>query len=93
MVAVSNDEKYFSKEVHNALSDHDELEIDDYDIQLMSLLAAGKSKQEIKSNFDLNNISPSSISSIEKRQNRLLIQFNARNATHLVGIVKDLGII
>lgn len=91
--AMTKDQKFFSKEIQVAFSNSDELEIEDYDIQLMTLLASGRSKQEIKTHFELNNISPSSISSIEKRQNKLLVHFDARNATHLVGIVKDLGLI
>ncbi|MGC1633782.1 MAG: response regulator, partial [Gelidibacter sp.] len=40
-----------------------------------------------------NNTTPNSLSSIEKKLNKLRIQFKANNAIHLVAIVKDLGLI
>ena len=49
----------------------------------------------VRSSFILkeNNIKPSSLSSIEKRLNKLRIDFKANNAIHLVSTAKDLGLI
>ena len=69
------------------------LEIEDYDIKLIKFLSKGLSQDEISAHLKTNNISPSSLSSIEKRLNKLRIQFKANNAIHLVAIVKDLGLI
>lgn len=88
-----NNEKYLSPEVANALSSQNELEIDNYDIELVRQLSLGQSQEEISIYFKNNNISPSSLSSLEKRLNKLRIQFKANNAIHLVAIVKDLGLI
>ena len=71
----------------NALSSKADLEIDDYDIELMQYLAEGLSQDEISSLLKEKKISPSSLSSVEKHLNRLRVQFNASNAIHLVAIV------
>ncbi|TDS12007.1 DNA-binding NarL/FixJ family response regulator [Maribacter caenipelagi] len=90
---VAKDEKFLSPEVSNAFSSENELEVDDYDISLLDNLSKGLSQDEISALYRQKNISPASLSSIEKRLNKLRIQFNANNAIHLVAIVKDLGLI
>ena len=84
---------FLSPEVSNALSSNNDLEIDDYDISLLDKLSNGLSQEEISALYKEQHISPASLSSIEKRLNKLRIQFNANNAIHLVAIVKDLGLI
>ena len=84
---------YLSPEVSNAFSTNNELEIDDYDISLLDNLSNGLSQEEISVLYKEQHISPASLSSIEKRLNKLRIQFNANNAIHLIAIVKDLGLI
>ena len=84
---------YLSPEVKNALSPKNGLEIEDFDIHLLQQLSLGLSQEEISNYFKSKNISPSSLSSIEKRLNKLRVQFRASNAIHLVSIVKDLGLI
>ena len=91
--AVFNKEQFLSPIVKQALSPKNSLEINDYDIKLLKQLSLGNSKDQISNLFKEQNINPSSLSSVEKRQNKLLIQFKANNATHLVSIVKDLGLI
>jgi DNA-binding NarL/FixJ family response regulator len=90
---VHNNERYLSPQVEQALSPSADLEIEDYDIELIKYLSNGWSQDEISHLFKKNNIAPSSLSSIEKRLNKLRIQFKANNAIHLVAIVKDLGLI
>ncbi|TLF44836.1 DNA-binding response regulator [Maribacter aurantiacus] len=85
--------KYVSPEVDNALSTHSDLDITDYDIALLSHLSKGMSQEEISDYYKKNNISPASLSSIEKRLNKLRVDFNANNAIQLIAIVKDLGLI
>ncbi|WP_452228286.1 DNA-binding response regulator [Lacinutrix sp. MEBiC02404] len=91
--SVYNDEIYVSPQVAQALSEKTNLEIDDFDIELVKLLSNGLSQDEISAYLKTNNITPSSLSSIEKRLNKLRIQFKANNAIHLIAIVKDLGLI
>lgn len=90
---VYNKELFLSPQVENALSSKTNLEIDDYDIELIKQLSLGLSQSEISRLFKNNNITPSSLSSVEKQLNKLKDQFKANNAIHLVAIVKDLGLI
>jgi len=90
---VFKNETFLSPEVSNSFSSNTDLEIDDYDIALLENLSNGLSQEEISSLYKKNDISPASLSSIEKRLNKLRVQFNANNAIHLVAIVKDLGLI
>ena len=84
---------YISQQVEHALSSNSNLEINDYDIELLKQLSNGLSQDEISSFLKSNAIAPSSLSSVEKHLNKLRIQFKANNAIHLVAIVKDLGLI
>lgn len=90
---VFNNEVYVSPQVAGALSKTKNIEINDYDIELLKQLSLGLSQQDISQYFKKQKISPSSLSSVEKRLNALRIQFKANNAIHLVSIVKDLGLI
>jgi DNA-binding NarL/FixJ family response regulator len=84
---------FLSDEVSNAFNSTNELEIDDYDISLLDNLSKGLSQEEISALYKEKHIVPASLSAIEKRLNKLRVQFNANNAIHLVAIVKDLGLI
>ncbi|MGZ0016918.1 response regulator transcription factor [Yeosuana sp. AK3] len=90
---VFNNERYLSPEVSQALSAKNTLEIDDYDILLLTQLSKGLSQEEISQYMKENQKTPSSLSSIEKRLNKLRIDFKANNAIHLIATVKDLGLI
>ncbi|WP_053975674.1 response regulator [Mangrovimonas xylaniphaga] len=90
---VFNGGQFLSKEISHALSQKSEMEIEDFDIELMRQLSLGYSQDQISKSFKEAKVYPNSLSSIEKRLNRLRIQFNANNAIHLVAIVKDLGLI
>ena len=91
--STANDEQYLSPQIACAFNENQNLEIEDYDIELMRHLSLGYSNKEISQQFEITKVGPSSLSSIEKRLNRLRIQFKANNATHLVAIVKDIGLI
>ena len=91
--SVYNNDIYLSPQISQALGAKIDLEIEEYDIELMSLLSKGFSQEDISIHLKNKNISPSSLSSVEKRLNKLRIQFEANNAIHLVATVKDLGLI
>ncbi|MFD2890875.1 response regulator [Flavobacterium chuncheonense] len=86
-------DKYISREINHVLQRKNTLEIEQYDIFLLEKLANGLSQSEISNDFNDQEISPSSVSAIEKRINKLKIQFQAKNSIQLVALVKDLGII
>ncbi|SDH29129.1 DNA-binding response regulator [Winogradskyella thalassocola] len=91
--AVYDNAIYVSPQVKKALSPKSQLEIDDYDIRLLQLLSQGQSQDDISTSLKSNGITPSSLSTIEKRLNKLREHFKAHNAIHLVAITKDLGVI
>ncbi|WP_166966884.1 response regulator transcription factor [Yeosuana marina] len=91
--SVQKDTLYLSPEVSQALSKKNNVEIDDFDILLLKQLSKGLSQEEISSFLKQKQMSPSSLSSIEKRLNKLRIDFKANNAIHLVATAKDLGLI
>jgi DNA-binding NarL/FixJ family response regulator len=91
--AVHKNIVYLSPQVQPALSTTLKLEINEYYLELLNLLAQGYSKESINKVFIEKNLTPSSLSSIEKRQNKLCSKFKANNTAHLVAIVKDLGLI
>ncbi len=90
---VAANKLYLSPQVNEALTKKTNLDIDDYDIELVKQLANGLSQDEISTYFKTNSITPNSLSTIEKRLNKLRIQFKANNAIQLVAIMKDLGLI
>ncbi|WP_159022163.1 response regulator [Formosa sp. L2A11] len=90
---IQDNKLFLSPQVEHALSPHTSLEIKDYDINLIKYLSLGLSQNDISKLLEEKNISPRSLSSIEKRLNKLKDDFKAKNATHLVAIVKDLGLI
>lgn len=93
IASVYNKTLFLSSQVANALSSKIDLEITDYDIELTRQLSLGLDQKKISRYFSENNYSPVSVSSIEKRLNKLRIKFKADNATHLVAKMKDLGLI
>jgi len=90
---VHDNHSYLSEQVITALSKKSDLEIDDFDILIIKHLSLGLSQDQISQQLKDENVSPNSLSTIEKRLNKLRIQFKANNAIHLVAIVKDLGLI
>ncbi|MBW2937552.1 response regulator [Aureisphaera sp. CAU 1614] len=90
---VAKNEKYVSPHLEGILKSNNKIEFTEYDSQLMGLLSKGYSQEEISAFFVEKNITPSSLSSIEKKLNKLKTEFKANNAVHLVSIVKDLGLI
>lgn len=90
---VYTNKVYLSPQVANALSQKINLEIDDFDLEILKQLSLGLSQDDISKFLKSNNLSPYSISSIEKKISKLKTQFEANNAIHLVAISKDLGLI
>lgn len=90
--SVWNNLLYTSKDLE-LTENNSAFEIDDLDIFILQELANGVNQKEIAKHFQNKNSKPLSLSSIEKKINKLKIHFRAKNTTHLVAIGKDLGII
>ncbi|WP_109299192.1 response regulator [Aquimarina sp. AU474] len=67
--------------------------LDDLDMILLEELAKGFTKKEIRLKLKEQKITPNSESSIDKKVSKLFDDFKAKNTTHLVAIVKDLGLL
>lgn len=90
---VYNDKIYLSEHIQNALKPNQRFNIEEFDLLLLKNLSLGSSQEEISSKFKSSGFSPSSLSSIEKRINKLKLELKANNAIHLVSKAKDLGLI
>nr|WP_315186827.1 response regulator [uncultured Flavobacterium sp.] len=89
----TDDEKIISDELAYALRDKSLCEIENYDIILLKYLSKGLTVEEIVSEFRQSKITPNSISSLEKRINKLKIYFKANNNVHLIALAKDFGLV
>lgn len=78
---------------HSTPGEEEYMELEDYDINLLEHLSQGLSQEEIGAKFKSKGIKPASLSSIEKRINKLKIFLKAKNTIHLIAIAKDMGII
>ncbi len=89
---VYKNESFISEEISKKLNTP-VFEITDYDIKLLEHLSKGYSHNEIAKIFKQKNIKPSSLSTLEKRMNKLKTYFKAKNNIHLIAITKDTGLI
>jgi DNA-binding NarL/FixJ family response regulator len=90
--AIAQKQRYISPMLQHTIKKGPAVEIDDYDLELIKELANGNSQQEISMLFEKKGIHPTSLSSIEKRINKLKDCFMAKNTPHLVAIAKDMGL-
>ncbi len=89
----NNGKNIISPELSHILSHKSLIEIEAYDISLLKLLSKGMILDEIALSLKKEEIAPNSHSSIEKRINKLKINFKANNNVQLIAITKDLGLI
>lgn len=88
-----NEEKILSSDLNFNFNDKSLIEIESYDISILSLLAKGYILESIANEFKEKSITPNGTSSIEKRINKLKIYFKANNNVHLIAIAKDFGLV
>ncbi len=91
--AVFSGHRFVSKKIAQQSNGQFAFEIEDYDVSLLLHLSHGLSQSQIARLFTNKGISPSSLSSIEKRLNRLKDVLKANNNVQLVANAKDLGLI
>lgn len=79
---------YISPQVEQALHNKkNTLELDDYDILILKELANGLNKKELVKKLKRNKVYPNSLSTLEKRINRLSEHFEAKNTTSLIAML------
>ncbi|GAA3781398.1 response regulator [Flavobacterium ginsengiterrae] len=88
-----NEERILSSDLNFNFNDKSLIEIESYDISILSLLAKGYILENISNEFKEKSITPNGTSSIEKRINKLKIYFKANNNVHLIAIAKDFGLV
>nr|WP_299344232.1 response regulator [Allomuricauda sp.] len=85
--------QFLSPAISDINKQNNHFEIEEFDTALLLHLSKGFSQNQIAHIFSSNGISPSSLSSIEKRLNRLKDVLKANNNVQLVANAKDLGLI
>lgn len=93
VTAVFNGQHFISSGITQLTKGNGFFELEDYDVSLLSYLSNGFSQTEIATTFSRDGVSPSSLSSIEKRLNKLKDILKANNNVQLVANAKDLGLI
>lgn len=91
--ACFTNERFVSDHLELILKKPNTVVLSPYDERLLTLLANGKTQDQIREELIRDNISPSSKSAIEKRLKDLRINFNAQTTIHLVTILKEFGLI
>ncbi|GAB1856193.1 response regulator transcription factor RqpR [Flavobacteriaceae bacterium MHTCC 0001] len=85
--------QFVSPQLLDELNSKSDIEINDYDIEIIKLLSKGFSQKDISDYLKQHAIFPNSLSSVEKQINKLKELFKAKNTIHLVALVKDFGLI
>ncbi len=93
VAAVSEGNSYTQAEVDVILTKKEVFTLQDYDISLLGMLSQGLTQEQISAIFREKGKTPSSLSSIEKRLNRLKEELSAHTTIQLVAQAKDLGLI
>lgn len=82
-----------SPQIQKVIATKADFEIEEYDIYLLNNLAEGLSQDAISKQLKAKNISPNSLSSVEKRVSKLKIHLGAKNTYQLIALSKDIGLI
>lgn len=90
---VSQNRKYLSTGLRQAIRETNTYEFNDYDIVLINLLAKGMLQKEIPVYLQKHNIKPFGLSSIEKRLNHIKESLNISKNEQLIAFCKDIGVI
>ncbi|WP_422104636.1 response regulator [Winogradskyella sp.] len=92
--SVLEDKSYYSNNVEQLLRNIDDIsQTDQYDKFLLQLLAKGLKRDQIADYFKEKDFPARSLSSIEKRINKLKVLFDAHTSEQLVAIAIDRGLI
>ncbi|MEP1487864.1 MAG: response regulator [Algibacter sp.] len=91
--AVKNGECFISAELSATLRKKEIFTLEEFDTILLHQLSKGNTQEEISVILKEKSISPSSLSSIEKRLNKLKEELKAKTTIQLVANAKDLGLI
>lgn len=88
-----SDNIILSTNIQEVYNNSELVELQEEDISILRYLSEGLSQAEISNTLKRNGSTTSSLSSVEKRVNKLKIYFDAKNTVHLISVSKDLGLI
>lgn len=90
---VKSDKVILSTNIQEVYNNSELVELQEEDIVILRHLSEGLSQSEISNELKKLGSTTSSLSSVEKRVNKLKIYFDAKNTVHLISVSKDLGLI
>ena len=93
VIQTSEGKTYFPHNLQHHLKKENLLILENYDKEILKRIATGDTKDDVSAILKRKAITPSSVSSIEKRLQKLYLSFNAKNTTHLISIVQKEGLI
>ncbi|GEN71813.1 response regulator [Chryseobacterium lathyri] len=93
IASVYVNENYLSLDLKQEVKKLNSYEFTKYDITLVSLLSQGVQQKNIPTYLQNNNITPNSLSSVEKKLNSLKEALGVTSNEQLIAFCKDLGII
>lgn len=93
VIQTSEGKSYFPHNLNIHLKKENLLILENYDREILKRIATGHTKDDVSAVLKEKEISPSSVSSIEKRLQKLYLSFNAKNTIHLISIVQREGLI
>ncbi|MEZ0006870.1 two-component system capsular synthesis response regulator RcsB [Flavobacterium sp. 28YEA47A] len=91
--ATYDGEQYISPHLIHLKKPSSVTDIDQFDLEIIQLLAKGLNQIEIVEDFKRKGKKASSISSIEKRIIKMKASLKAKNTTHLISLAKDMGLL
>jgi two-component system capsular synthesis response regulator RcsB len=91
--AVSKGRKYLSTGLRQSIKESNTYDFKEYDITLIKLLSSGVLQKDIPQHLQENGISPSGLSSVEKRLNHIRESLNFTKNEQLIAFCKDVGVI
>jgi len=90
---VYKNERFISYDLKNPVKDRNSFEFSTLDTLLISLLAKGVIVKNIPDYLKQNNITPSSMSYVEKKLASIRESLDVNSNEHLIAVCKDFGII
>jgi two-component system capsular synthesis response regulator RcsB len=90
---ISRNQQHYPKNIANLVKHQNSHNFTDFDIIIISLLSQGIPQKNIPEYLKQHNISPSGLSSVEKRLNQIRNVFEFSKNEQLVAFCKDMGII
>ncbi len=88
-----SDTVFLSTNIQEIYNNPELVDLQEEDISILRYLSEGLSQAEISNNLKKQGSTTSSLSSVEKRVNKLKTYFEAKNTVHLISVSKDLGLI